>query len=36
VDQLMDAVIGSINGIRRSPEKLRGCILQSDLPRFLS
>ena len=36
VDQLMDCVIGSINAIRHSPEKLRGCILQSDLPHFLS
>jgi transposase len=36
VDELMDAVIRSINRIRTSPEKLRGCILQSDLPKFLS
>jgi transposase len=36
VDQLMDDVIRSINGLRTSPEKLRGCILQSDLPAFLS
>ncbi len=36
VDELMDDVIHSINGIRTSPEKLRGCILQSDLPNFLS
>jgi transposase len=36
VDELMDAVIRSINRIRTSPEKLRGCILQSDLPNFLS
>jgi len=35
-DDLMDDVIASINGIRTSPEKLRGCILQSDLPKFLS
>lgn len=35
VDELTDAVIGSIDAIRRSPEKLRGCILQSDLPHFL-
>jgi transposase len=33
---LMDAVVDSINGIRHSPEKLRGCILQSSLPHFLS
>jgi hypothetical protein len=32
----MDSVIGSINAIRNSPEKLRGCILESDLPHFLS
>jgi transposase len=36
VDELMDNVIRSINGIRSSPDKLRGCILQSDLPHFLS
>ena len=36
VDELMDDVIRSINGLRTSPEKLRGCILQSDLPNFLS
>jgi hypothetical protein len=36
VDQLMDGVIGSINAIRNSPQKLRGCILESDLPHFLS
>lgn len=36
VDELLDAVIGSINRIRTSPDKLRGCILQSDLPNFLS
>ena len=35
VDQLMDDVIRSIDGIRTSPEKLRGCIFQSDLPHFL-
>jgi hypothetical protein len=34
MDQLMDAVIGSINAIQCSPEKLRGCILESDLPNF--
>jgi transposase len=36
VDELMDNVIRSINGIRNSPDKLRGCIFQSDLPHFLS
>lgn len=35
VKELMDDVIGSINGIRTSPEKLRGCVVQSDLPSFL-
>jgi len=36
-DELMDDVIRSINGIRTSPAKLRGCILESDLPsNFLS
>ena len=36
-DELMDDVIRSINGIRTSPDKLRGCILESDLPpNFLS
>lgn len=34
-EELMDDVIGSINGIRTSPEKLRGCVVQSDLPSFL-
>lgn len=36
VDELMNGIIRSINGIRTSPERLRGCILQSDLPNFLS
>ena len=36
VDELMHDIIASINGLRTSPEKLRGCILQSDLPNFLS
>jgi putative transposase len=35
-DELMDDIIGSINGLRTSPQKLRGCILQSGLPNFLS
>lgn len=35
VKELMDDVICSIDGIRTSPSKLRGCILQSDLPSFL-
>jgi hypothetical protein len=36
VGPLMDGVISSINTIRNSPKKLRACILQSDLPHFLS
>jgi transposase len=35
VDELMEDIIGSINNIRTSPAKLRGCILQSELPPFL-
>jgi transposase len=35
VDELMDDVVRSINGIRTSPAKLRGCIMQSELPLFL-
>lgn len=34
IEELMNDVIRSIHGIRRSPAKLRGCILQSDLPLF--
>ena len=34
VDELMEDILRSIDGIRFSPEKLRGCILQSDLPSF--
>src|SRR5207302_8755505 len=34
IDELMDDIIGSINGIRRSPRKLRACIEQSELPSF--
>jgi transposase len=34
VDELMENVIRAINGIRSSPTKLRGCILQSELPFF--
>ena len=32
VDELMEDILRSIDGIRSSPQKLRGCILQSDLP----
>lgn len=35
VEELVDDVLRSIDGIRSSSEKLRGCILQSDLPAFL-
>jgi transposase len=35
VDELMEDILRSIDGIRSSPDKLRGCILQSDLPSFL-
>jgi transposase len=35
VDELMEDILRSIDGIRSSPQKLRGCILQSDLPSFL-
>jgi len=34
VEELMEGVIPAIDAIRRSPEKLRACILQSDLPLF--
>ena len=36
VDELMESIICAIDDIRKSPAKLRGCILQSDLPLFLS
>jgi transposase len=35
VEELMEALIRSIERIRRSPAKLRGCIKQSELPPFL-
>ena len=35
VEELVEDVIGSINAIRISTRKLRGCILQSGLPSFL-
>jgi transposase len=34
-DELLEDILRSIDGIRSSPVKLRGCILQSDLPPFL-
>jgi transposase len=35
VEELVEDIIRSMDGIRASPEKLRGCILQSELPSFL-
>jgi transposase len=35
VDELMEDIIRSINGVRRSQKNLRGCIEQSELPSFL-
>ena len=35
VQELMTDLIGSIDRIRKSPAKLRGCIQQSELPPFL-
>jgi transposase len=35
VEEMMVEIQRSIDDIRCSPEKLRGCILQSDLPAFL-
>ena len=35
LEDLVADVIGSINDIRCSRQKLRGCIVQSDLPSFL-
>ncbi len=34
-DELIEDLVRSIEGIRRSPAKLRGCIKQSELPPFL-
>ena len=31
VDELMEDILGSIDGIRNSQQKLRGCIVQSEL-----
>ena len=31
VDELMEDILGSIDGIRNSQQKLRGCIAQSEL-----
>ena len=35
LEELVEHVINSINGIRNSAQKLRGCIVQSELPSFL-
>jgi len=35
VDELMEDIIRSIGRIRTAPQKLRGCIAQSELPSFL-
>jgi transposase len=35
VDELMEDILRSIERIKVSPNKLRGCILQSELPSFL-
>lgn len=35
VDELMKHILRSIEAIRNSPQKLRGCIAQSELPFFL-
>ena len=35
LEELIEDVIGSINEIRTSRQKLRGCITQSELPSFL-
>jgi transposase len=35
VDELMEDILRSIDGIGASPEKLRGCITHSELPHFL-
>jgi hypothetical protein len=32
VDESMEGILDSIEAIRNSPEKLRGCIAQSELP----
>ena len=35
VEELLGQIIEAIDGIGDSPQKLRGCILQSELPPFL-
>jgi hypothetical protein len=36
VDELMEDVIRTMESIRSSPTKLRGCLFQSELPIFVS
>lgn len=35
LDELIQEVIAAIEQLRRSPRRLRGCVLQSQLPNFL-
>ena len=35
LEELVEDVIQAINGIRTTTQKLRGCIVQSELPSFL-
>ena len=35
VDELLEDILGPIDGIRSIPDKLRGCILQCESPSFL-
>lgn len=35
VEELMEDILGSIEAIRNSAEKLRGCVAQSELPFYL-
>lgn len=35
LEELVEDVIDSINNVRSSRQKLRGCIMQSELPSFL-
>jgi hypothetical protein len=35
VEELMKDILGSIEAIRNSAEKLRGCVAQSELPFYL-
>jgi transposase len=35
IDELMEDIVQSINGVKQSQKKLRGCIEKSELPSFL-